>query len=246
MTDLHTHILPGMDDGPKDLSSAKALLEQERLQGVHNIALTSHFHCEMESVDGYLTRREAAFSELLKIVPKDMTLKRGCEVFFTPELLSADPERLCLERTKYLLLELPILQKPAFVHEVLMGLSVRGITPVIAHAERYQYVRNDPTLLADWIDLGALIQVNAGSLTGQGSGFVLKLIKWGLVHILASDAHSASHRPANLERGLEILQRKLGAEQAQLLEQNASAIFAGQSVPAPQTHRPKKVLGFWF
>lgn len=245
MTDLHTHILPGMDDGAKELTSALALLKQEALQGVRKVALTSHYHCEAESPDDFLARRERAFSELSAAAPADMALKRGCEVFFSPVLATIDVADLCLEGTNYLLLELPILQKPAFLQEVLMHLRSRDIVPLIAHAERYVYVHRDPALLAEWIDLGALIQVNAGSLTDRSSAFVRKLIKWGLVHVLASDAHSVSHRPPDLRRGLDAVSRSLGAEKARELERNAGLIFAGERVPVSRVHRPRNVLGLW-
>lgn len=238
MTDLHTHILPGMDDGPKDLSAALALLEQEYAQGVRNVALTSHYHCEAEALDAFLLRRERAFSELSEAAPKGMTLKRGCEVFFSTELLRMDVRKLCLEGTSCLLLELPILQKPAFLNEVLLGLAARGIMPLIAHVERYLYVQRAPGLLREWIDLGARIQVNAGS----DAAFTRKLLRWGLVHVMASDAHHVTHRPADLSAGLE----KLSAGDAARLRKNAELIFNGQSIPAGEVRTPKKVLGFWF
>ena len=175
MTDLHAHILPGMDDGPKTLPDAMALVERAAIQGVDHIALTSHFCCENESVEAYLARREIAFSVLREACPKELTLKRGCEVYFSPRLLTENVEALCLEGTKVLLLELPVLQKPAFLREVLASVVQKGITPLIAHVERYQYVAQDPRILADWVELGALIHLfrKHGTLTDD----VLALMK---------------------------------------------------------------------
>lgn len=245
MTDLHTHILPGMDDGAKELASAMALLEQEALQGVRHVALTSHYHCETEPPADFLIRRERAFSALSNSIPAGMTVKLGCEVFFSPQLVSMDVQRLCLAGTNYLLLELPLLQKPAFLREVLANLRSRGIVPLIAHVERYLYIQKDPALLVDWIGLGALIQVNAASLSGRGGAFARKLIRWGLVHVLASDAHSIAYRPADLKTGLDIVSRTLGREKALELEGNAELIFNGRCVPQTLIHTPRKVLGFW-
>ena len=239
MTDLHTHILPGMDDGPKDLASALALLEAQARQGVTQVALTSHYHCETEALSSFLDRREAAFRQLAQAAPGDMKLKRGCEVFFSPELLSLEVEQLCLEGTNVLLLELPVMQRPAFLQEVFDGLDRRGIVPLIAHVERYAYVERDPRLLADWMEQGAMIQVNAGSLAQ--SAFARKLVKWGLVHVAASDTHSVRHRPPNLRQGLDALPR----EQAKVLARNAGLLFRGKTVPTGEVHVPKKVLGIW-
>ena len=243
MTDLHTHILPGMDDGPKTLPDAMALLERAATQGVDCIALTSHFSCENESVEAFLARRELAFSTLREACPKELTLKRGCEVYFSPRLLTENVEALCLEGTKMLLLELPVLQKPAFLREVLTALVQKGITPLIAHVERYQYVAQDPGILADWVELGALIQVNAQSILD--GGLARKLIKWGLCHVVASDAHSIRHRPVNLRTALDTVSKSLGAEKARELEGNGADLFAGRTANPGPYRMPKKVMGFW-
>lgn len=243
MTDLHTHILPGMDDGAKDLPSARTLLEKEYLQGVRNVALTSHFHCERESVENFLFRRERSFAALSASVPVGLRLKLGCEVFFSPQLLAPGTERLCLEGTRVLLLELPVLQKPAFVKEVLSGLRSRGIVPLLAHVERYLYVQEDPTLLMEWRRLGALIQVNARSLADDR--MAMKLVRWGFVDVIASDTHSAQHRPPDLRRGLDAVAKALGSEKALELERNAARIFSGRDIPKRSVHMPKRVFGVW-
>ena len=241
--DLHTHILPGMDDGPKTLADSLALAESALAQGMDQLALTSHYHCEQENLEAFLSRREAAFSALRDACPHALKLKRGCEVYFSPKLLTGDPEKLCLEGTRVLLLELPVLQKPAFLREVLTALVRQGITPLIAHAERCQYVARDPRILAEWVELGARIQVNAQSVLD--GGLARSMIKWGLCHIIASDAHSVAHRPANLRAALDAVRKCFGVEKALELEHNADALFAGTAIPRGTVRTPIKVLGFW-
>ena len=239
MTDLHTHILPGMDDGPRDLETARHLLQLQLRQGVRRIALTSRYHPEMEPLDAFLHRREVAFEALQNICPPELTLKKGCEVYFTPALLNMDAGQLCLEGTNVLLLELPVLQKPAFLTEVLTTLARQGITVLIAHAERYQYVRRDPGILARWKELGAVIQLSSGAMTDDP--LARKMVKWGLADVLASDAHSPRHRPPDLKKGLSVLD----GETAGALERNADLLFSGREIPKRPVHVPKKVLGFW-
>ena len=239
MTDLHTHILPGMDDGPRDLETARHLLQLQLRQGVRRIALTSHYHPEMEPLDAFLHRREAAFEALQNICPPELTLKKGCEVYFTPALLNMDAGQLCLEGTNVLLLELPVLQKPAFLTEVLTALARQGSTVLIAHAERYQYVRQDPGVLARWKELGAVIQLSAGAAAGDP--LTRKIIQWGLGDVLASAAHSPQHRPPDLEKGLSALD----PQTARNLERNAALVFSGRKIRKRRVHVPKKVLGFW-
>lgn len=239
MTDLHTHILPGMDDGPKDPETARQLLDMQLRQGVTRIALTSHYHPEMEPLDAFLARREVAFKALQEVCPSELTLKKGCEVYFTPAILQMDAAKLCLDGTAVLLLELPVLQKPAFLAEVLTGLARRGITVLIAHAERYQYVRRDPGILARWKELGAVIQLSSGAMTDDP--LARKMVKWGLADVLASDAHSPRYRPPDLKKGLSALD----AETARMLERNADLLFSNRQIPKRPVHVPKKVLGFW-
>lgn len=243
ITDLHTHMLPGMDDGPKTLADALALAVSALDQGVERLVLTSHYHCENETVEAFLDRREIAFSALREACPGELNLKRGCEVYFSPLLLNENVEALCMEGTNVLLLELPILQKPAFLREVLTGLVQRGITPLIAHAERYQYVAKDPRILTEWISWGARIQVNAQSVLD--GGLARKMVRWGLCHVIASDAHSLEHRPANLRPALELIAKCMGRMKAQELEQNAAALYDGMMIPTGPIRTPKRVLGLW-
>lgn len=244
MTDLHTHILPGMDDGAKSPEDALCLLNMELQNGVEQVALTSHFSCDQETPEEFLQRREAAFSRLLAVAPAQLRLKRGCEVYYSPAMLQIEPERLCLEGTGFLLLELPLLFRPAYLDVLLQQLQLRGIVPLIAHVERYDYVRRNPRLLAEWISMGALIQINAQSVL-SGDRFVRKLLKWGLVQVVASDAHSCAHRPPNLGKAMEHIGRICGTESARRLRDNARAVFNGEIPEIQRIHIPRKVLGFW-
>ncbi len=244
MTDLHTHILPGMDDGPKTPEEARLLLELELRQGVRRAALTSHYHCESESPEAFLERRAAAWQQLSGLCPEGLELKLGCEVFFSPQLLSFDLQPLCLEGTRVLLLELPVLQKPAFAREVLMGLHAQNIVPMLAHVERYQYVRRDPALLRQWQELGCLIQLNAASLIEDA--FAQLLVRRHLADVVASDAHSAQYRPPLLHQALYGGQRALDPQLVRELEERAGLIYSGEDIPTQRGRVPRRVLGFWF
>ena len=101
----------------------------------------------------------------------------------------------------------------------------------------------DPRILAVWVELGALIQVNAQSILDWG--LARKLIKWGLCHVVASDAHLIRHRPVNLRAALDTVSKSLGAEKARELEANAADLFSGRRVVPGPYRMPKKFLGFW-
>ena len=228
MTDLHTHILPGMDDGAKSPEDALCLLNMELQNGVEQVALTSHFSCDQETPEEFLQRREAAFSRLLAVAPAQLRLKRGCEVYYSPAMLQIEPERLCLEGTGFLLLELPLLSRPAYLDVLLQQLQLRGIVPLIAHVERYAYVRRNPRLLAEWISMGALIQINAQSVL-SGDRFVRKLLKWGLVQVVASDAHHADRRTPYMSEVFSRCEAELGRRYCRILfTENPSRVIQGK------------------
>ena len=167
MTDLHCHILPGMDDGAKDTAVSLELLRREYEDGVRNIAFTSHFNSERTTVEAFTVKRQTAFEQMtaaLEGQPMQFDFKLGAEVFFSPGLCELDTRALCMGDTAYLLLEFPTTHKPHFIRQTLYNLQQQGIVPLIAHIERYPYVLEDPTLLYDWVAAGAYAQINVGAL----------------------------------------------------------------------------------
>lgn len=106
MTDLHCHILPGIDDGAKDVSVSLELLHKEYEDGVRNIAFTSHFNSERTTVEAFLEKRAAAYARLTKALkeePMDFRFKLGSEVYFSPKLCELDAKALCMGDTAYML-----------------------------------------------------------------------------------------------------------------------------------------------
>lgn len=250
MTDLHTHILPGLDDGAGDLHTALTLLEMELGQGVKRIALTSHYNCEEQTPEEFLARRAASRQKLetaLETMGCCPELKLGCEVWFSPKLRQMDCRKLCLEGTELLLLELPTNYCPEFLEETLWDLQSQGITPLLAHVERYGYMLENPELLARLVREGVYAQVNAQTLLREGKRkkMVLKLLKWGLVQLVCTDTHSPEKRPPRLAEAMAEIERKLGAAAAARLEQNAQALFRGSLPKDIRIHQPKRILGSW-
>ena len=143
MTNLHCHILPGIDDGAKDTAVSLELLRREYEDGVRNIAFTSHFNSERTTVEAFTAKRQAAFEQLtaaLEGQPMQFDFKLGAEVIFSPGLCELDTRALCMGDTAYLLLEFPTTHKPHFIRQTLYRLQQQGIVPLIAHIERYPYV----------------------------------------------------------------------------------------------------------
>ena len=249
MTDLHCHILPGMDDGAKDTAVSLELLRREYEDGVRNIAFTSHFNSERTTVEAFTEKRQAAFEQLtaaLEGQPMQFDFKLGAEVFFSPGLCELDTRALCMGDTAYLLLEFPTTHKPHFIRQTLYNLQQQGIVPLIAHIERYPYVLEDPTLLYDWVAAGAYAQINAGALLEPKLCKKLcKFIQWGLVHVISTDTHSPDKRPPRMAQGVQQLEKLLGKETAARIVRNGDELFHDQELDAVNLHQPKKFLGMW-
>ena len=145
-----------MDDGAQDTSVSEKLLDMERRQGITKIAMTSHFDCEIETLDDFLNRRKLAVVNLSENCDiRDLDIKLGCEVMFRPGLMTAPLHQLCIQDTKLLLVELPTSFRPPFFEDFLVFLSSLDIRPLLAHVERYRFVQEDPQILLKWIEMGA-------------------------------------------------------------------------------------------
>ncbi len=246
LVDLHCHLLPGVDDGAKNIEVTLELVRQQLAGGVTGAMLTPHFYYERDRLEAFAERRRAAFNIMCESLSQngiDFKCKLGAEVYFSPAIPSLDLDILCFEGTNYILIELPTNYHPGGIDEVLYDIQCRGYTPIIAHVERYAYVAKDPTLLYEWVNGGALAHINASPLIrgGKTAHLVKKYIEWGLVHFVCSDAHSPDHRPANIPAGY----RALGKDASQPLIKTAAEIFEGYDPYIPEPRCPKNFFGKW-
>ena len=227
MTDLHTHILPGMDDGAKTVEESLELLRMERTQGVDTVVMTPHFYRDQENPKHFLNRREQAAVKLgraIENLPEEEraslpALRLGAEVAWWPNLADCEelPE-LCIGRTKNLLVELPFTPWNDRMLDQLYDFFGRtGITPVIAHLERYLKIQK-PEHIRDVQGLGVPIQISGDILLHPlARGGALKLLKSRQAYVLATDCHNCTTRRPNLEPALAVLRKKLGEARAEEL-----------------------------
>ena len=217
LTDLHTHILPGMDDGADCVEQAVAMLEMEQAQGVSTVALTPHFYRSRECISDFLARRAGAYDRLVSALEEHPhpKLLLGAEVAWVPGIADWEQlEQLCYEGTQFLLVELPTRPWNEELFRQLYRLeSYRGITPVIAHVERYfscQSRRQLQSLFA----VGLPMQVSAAAFSRfPGRNRCLHLLCKGSA-LLISDCHNTASRPPNMEQALKLIARKRGMAEA--------------------------------
>ena len=215
--DMHSHILPAMDDGCKNCDESAQVLQMSLEQGVVGVMATPHYYPK-ETVADFLERRQWAY-EKLKTCIQEQHLSTpmiclGAEVAYHSGLIYEERlADLCLGKSKYFLLELPFSKwSPAVLRDVQAFRSVRGFTPIIAHLERYRDLEDKQTL-GKLLDCDVLIQMNAEYFLYRGTRRKAK--KWlqqGVVQIMGSDCHNISSRSPNLGYALlQMSQERLSA-----------------------------------
>lgn len=229
LTDLHTHILPGVDDGAGDLDTALQMLCAQKLSGVERVALTPHFYPLREDPAEFLQRRQQAYALLLsgwddKTMPQ---LRLGAEVHYSPALTDMDLKQLTLEKTDYLLLELSDTVQPALIEPVLQHMIDLGITPILAHIERCVYFAEKPARLLGLIEMGVLAQISLRRLSDKRMRkFADICLQKNVAQIIASDMHGVEN-PA-----LGILTESLDQETVIRAEAFARAVWENSQLPA--------------
>lgn len=247
ISDLHCHILPGIDDGAEDEEESRMLLAAQMRDGVKQIVFTPHFYADQMPLETFLEKRAQAKE---KIEQEYQYLhiegKLGAEVHLLPQLNELDCEKLCIENTRYLLVEWPMVTYPLWGEEVIDTLLEKGICPIFAHIERYEYFWRNPERLKKYLLKGCLCQVNGTTLLQKElQKRTLEWIREGYVHFICSDAHSVRKRPPQLRKALDVIDEKIGEREMEHLLKNADAVFHGEELPKVQDREEKKKVSFW-
>lgn len=255
MIDLHNHILPGVDDGASSVAESVELARLARADGVATIVATPHrnawtYHADRADAEGRLeglraTCREAAV---------EINLLLGGEAYIAPDLADQVQSGLALTMNggRYLLVEWPVDQYPAWSDEAIFRLQVRGFCPIIAHAERYRFVQRELDRLAGLVERGALVQITAASLLGDaGDGArhaAERLLRRGLAHVIATDSHGPTHRPPLLSPARERASEIVGEARAWALVRDVPLqVVDNLTVDLPPAAPPpsKPFWSFW-
>ena len=256
MVDLHCHILPGLDDGPRTIEDSLAMAEDAIADGITHVVATPHAN-SVFSFD--FARIAAAREELSAKIGNRLTLATGCDFHLNHENLLAlhkDPRPYCLNQKDYLLVELNEFSIPPSVDQTLHELQLAGLHPIVTHPERNAILRLHPERLKQWVRQGCFAQITAGSLTGVfGEGPQQVACTWlagGVVHFISSDAHNTTRRPLKLRFAFEAVEEHWGESIARaLLVQNPLAAFEGRPLPyvpeiAPEPPPRKRKRFFFF
>lgn len=220
--DFHSHILPGIDDGSQNIEMSEKILAISEAQNVNVIVATPHFYAASMTIDAFLKRRTAAYSNIRNAAAvHNIRIIEGAEVAFFPGIGDADKlEQLAITGTSLLLLEMPFRAWNSSDIKDVEKLLDRGLKPIIAHMERFYRYQKDTRMMDELYSLPVLVQVNAESLLGWITRrLALYLFQKGYADLLGTDCHNISSRPPNLAAGRDIIQKKLGAPYLTQLDQ---------------------------
>lgn len=254
MIDLHCHILPGIDDGARKIEDSLEMAKQAISEGIHTIVATPHhqngkYINDKNNILYQVSRLNECF--LKENIP--LTLLSGQEIRIYGELLEdyRNGKIMPLNHSKYILVEFPASQVPQFTERLLYDIHSEGLTPIIVHPERNSRLIEDPDILYNLVNKGAMTQVTASSLTGRFGRkikkFSLDLINANLVHMIASDAHNISGRSFHMQEASDLIISEYGLDMVYMFQENAEAIVNGGTCykDMPERIKKKKFLGIF-
>ena len=243
MIDIHSHIIFDVDDGPKTLEDSRCLLEESYRQGVRTIISTSHRRKGMfETPEEKIAANFKQVQELAKQVADDLTVLYGAEIYYTSDILKKLEEGTfpSLGGTKYVLIEFSMSTPYKDIHSALGNVIRLGMTPVVAHIERYNCLENDEDRVSELINMGCYMQVNSSNvlkpkLFGDRYKFMKKRVQFflerDLVHFVASDMHNLDDRPPYMQKAYQIVAKKYGAERAEeLFKTNQEILLSNEFI----------------
>ena len=237
MIDLHTHVLPGWDDGAADRAEAERMLAVAREDGISKLVLTPHVHRMTRDGAGLpdLRGRIAAFRDQAGGLGID--LFAGAEVYFHIDMIRNIKDfGLTVNGSNYVFIEFPADYLPGGVEKLVSQMMFEGLIPIISHPERNAAMAQAPEALYELISQGAISQVTSQSITGgfgkRTQKAAVNLLKRRLVQIIASDAHNATSRPPRLAQAVEMAAKIVGRAAAEaMVTAVPAAILKNEQIP---------------
>jgi len=249
LIDIHTHILPGVDDGAQDLKEALAMAEAAVKDGVNLLAATPRVCPGMfDNTRAEILKKVETLNQCLELSRIKLPILAGAEYVLTPDL----PQRCSVgqlltinDTGRYLLVELPRGEVPGYTQQVFHGLLQQGVIPIIACPEHNRALARDPEILQELCALGVIAQVNSASLTGR-SGRSAKKAAWtflenGTARLIGSDSNPSAGRMPVLYAAFQEVERRMGAALARtFISYNPFHVTQGQELERVELPAAKK------
>lgn len=233
MIDIHSHILPEVDDGPKSWETAEAMCRMAAEDGIEHMVATPHANDRYFYDRAYLTGLLAQLQQRVGERPK---LSLGCDFHLSFENMQAalvTPGKYSINGGRYLLVEFSNFNIPPQIDAWLEQMCERDVTPILTHPERNPILQKSLDRVIKLVNVGCAVQVTAAALTGSWGDRVGESARWLLkkraVHFLATDAHDVTRRPPVLSAAREVVAKEFSKEIAQaLVEENPGAVIRNE------------------
>jgi len=228
MIDIHSHILPKMDDGSRSVEMSVEMLKESYNQGIDVICATSHFYPSKESPERFIERRKESFLKLAPYLTKEMPIIRlGAEVQYFEGITNVELlPRLRIQGSNLLLIEMPFSKwSERMIKDVLYLKKALKYSIILAHIERYlEY--NDIVMFEELSKQGIILQMNASIFTDFfKKSKAIHLLDSGVVKLLGSDCHNMDSRKPNLTEAYKVIEKKLGKEKLLKMNEYAHSLF---------------------
>ncbi|RDW20742.1 tyrosine-protein phosphatase [Oceanobacillus chungangensis] len=256
MIDIHSHILPGIDDGAQTEEDSLEMAREAVAQGITTIIATPHHrNGKYDNKRSSIIQDVNILNELLIREDIPLNVLPGQETRINGDMVEDinNGELLSLDDTKYLFVEFPSAHVPRYSSQMLFDIQVAGYTPIIVHPERNQELIEHPNKLYEFVRNGALTQVTAASIVGKfGKNiktFSQQLIEANLTHFIASDAHNTTSRGFCMQEALQEVKSEFGTDYFYMFMENGQLLIDNQNVnrfePSSIRKKKKKFLGLF-
>lgn len=219
MIDIHTHLIPNVDDGSKSVEDTVEIFKEAENAGFTDIILTSHY-----MTNYYETKKEDLvfwkenLQKVLDIKNINLSLHSGMEIYISEKVdeLIKEEKLLTLANSKYILMELPMVTTINYLDYVIYFLQSVGLKLIIAHPERYRAVQENPDLVNSYVEKGCLMQCNYGSILGnygkEAKNTIKYLLKKDLVHFVATDCHKKGGIYLEVPKAIKKIEKIIGPQ----------------------------------
>lgn len=251
MIDMHSHVLPNLDDGSRSIEETFNLIQEAQNAGFEAIIATSHY------MEGYYetatAEREVWVSAIYKKLQEkgiDLKLYIGNEIYLSENMIKLleEGKASTINDTSYVLFEMPLNVEPLNLYDIIYEMLQYKLVPILAHPERYTFVQKDPELIYDLIQKGVLMQANYASILGyygkRAQMTVKKFLENNMIHFLGSDVHRQNTIYVRMPEILEKLESIIGKQKLiELTTINPKLVLQNKRIDIDE---PKKLKGTFF
>lgn len=237
MIDLHAHILPKIDDGVQNKEEAIQIIKEAKKAGFTKIVATSHY-----IEDTYEADENERKEQIEQLKNEEVEIVLGNEIYITENIINLLKQKKAssINNTKYVLIELPFCNNVIYFNTVIDNLRRNGYVPILAHPERYNLVKQSPTIIEEWINRGIYMQSNYLSILGyygrQAQKTLELLLKHKLIQFLGSDVHKKGQTYVEIDKAIKKIKKITGEESFnKLSEENAQKVLKNEDIDMEDT-----------